>query len=128
MQVDAQLQSPCDSDFVGPSPYSECSFKLLDSRQQAPSDLLAKLEPVQYDGSFRVRFSDEIYLLDKNSIIYKGAVEVRVIWLNEAILEQRDPKPSYQVELVEITQFYMEFRLLFDEPDRVSLGSKPDVV
>jgi len=66
-------------------------------------------------------------LVSKESIVYKSAIEVRVIWLNEAILEYRVPKPAYKVRLVDVTETYIDFRILFDDPDEVSDGSKLDV-
>lgn len=48
--------------------------------------------------------------------------------MNEAILDKRKQKPEYKVRLLEVTENYVDFRILFDDPDQISNGSKPDII
>lgn len=48
--------------------------------------------------------------------------------MNEAILSQREPKPTYQVRLEDVNERFISFSLLFDDPDLISRGALLDIV
>lgn len=73
-------------------------------------------------------WSHEIFNVRRESLIDKNAVHVRVIWMNEAILSQREPKPTYQVRLEDVNERFISFSLLFDDPDLISRGALLDIV
>jgi hypothetical protein len=80
------------------------------------------------DGYFQVNWSHEIYSIRKESIVNKNAVQVRIVWMNEAILSQQEDKPSYRTRIEDVNERYISFRLLFDDPDLISRGYQLDIV
>jgi hypothetical protein len=48
--------------------------------------------------------------------------------MNEAILSQQEPKPTYKVRLEDVNERFISFRLLFDDPDLISRGTLLDIV
>ena len=90
--------------------------------------MTAKISKVQMDGYLQVNWSHEIYSIRKESIVNKNAVQVRVIWMNEAILTQQEPKPTYRTRIEDINEQFISFQLLFDDPDLISRGVQLDIV
>ena len=90
--------------------------------------MTAKISKVSMDGYFKVDWSHEIYSIRKESIVNKNAVQVRVIWMNEAILSQLEPKPTYRTRIEDVNERFISFRLLFDDPDLISRGYQLDIV
>jgi len=48
--------------------------------------------------------------------------------MNEAILSQREPKPTYRTRIEDVNERFISFRLLFDDPDLISRGFLLDIV
>ena len=80
------------------------------------------------DGYFQVNWSHEIYSIRKESIVNKNAVQVRIVWMNEAILSQQEDKPSYRTRIEDVNEHYISFRLLFEDLDLISRGNQLDIV
>ena len=62
--------------------------------------MTAKISAVEVDGSFYIMFSDEILLLQRDSVVAKNAVSITVFWMNDAIRSGKTDEPSYTVQLV----------------------------
>jgi len=92
------------------------------------SDLKAKISRVTIEGTFQVTFSHEIFLVVKESITEKNAVQVRVFWMNEAIINGNEEKPKYTTKVLDVTESYISFRLIFEDPSLVSRGFHSDIV
>ena len=80
------------------------------------------------DGYFQVNWSHEIYSIRKDSIVNKNAVQVSIVWMNEAILSQQEDKPSYRTRIEDVNEHYISFRLLFEDLDLISRGNQLDIV
>ena len=65
--------------------------------------LTGKISKVDLKGNFRVNWSHKIFEVKKESLTSKYAVEVSVIWMNEAIINLREAKPTYQAKIEEVT-------------------------
>jgi len=48
--------------------------------------------------------------------------------MNDSILLQQEPKPNYEVRILDVTEEFISFKLLFDDPALISRGHLPDVV
>jgi hypothetical protein len=65
--------------------------------------LTGKISKVDLKGSFQVNWSHKIMEVKKESLNSKFAVEVSVIWMNEALITMRQSKPNYQAKIEEVT-------------------------
>jgi len=90
--------------------------------------LTAKISAVEVDGSFYIMFSDEILLLQKDSVVAKNAVSIKVFWMNDAIRSGKTDEPSYTVQLISLDSRSINFKLNFVDPSLVSRGITKDVV